>query len=346
MGSWRNGLRSALAAAIAVTALAAPSAASAATTETASAVFGLLSYTSVPGQADAVVMTDGGSSWLVRNDASPGVQAGFGCAAAGTAVSCPKWASISARLDTLDGDDSVTLTGAPASVVYGGDGNDTIVGGPSTDRLYGDAGNDAIDARDGKSDVVDCGAGDDRAQLDAIDTATNCETDPVQAVTSTVTAAVTNTTPTTTSTPAVPQLPTTLPPVGPATILPPAAPLKITRAGRAPLEITCGVDQTGGCSGVIYIDPAPRAKKSRKARSASVVAFAARRGRFGSSPFKAAPGEHAKIGVKLSDVAMRALGRARKGKAHAARRGRRVKAVVTVKSKKGGTKHAFIDLRG
>lgn len=331
-----------LAAAVALTAVAAPAAGAA---ESLTIVSGVMTYASASGQVDAIVMTDGGSNWAIRDDASPSGTVGAGCSVSGMSGVCAKSKVTSASLDTLDGDDSVTLTGAPPSVVHGGDGDDTISGGPAPDRLYGDAGNDTIDARDGLADVVDCGAGDDRAELDAIDTAVNCETVPVQAAAGTVAAPVTTATatPTWTTAPPVPQVPTTLPPVGPATILVPAAPVKVTSAGRAPLEIACGVDQAGGCSGVIYIDPAPSAKTGRAAPGA---AFAARRGRFGSSPFRAAAGERATIGVRLSRAALRALGVAGKGNAHAARRGRRISAVVTVRSKKGGDQRAVVDLRG
>ncbi len=88
-----------------------------------------------------------------------------------------------------DFDDSVD-GGAGSDHVEGGLGNDTVTGGPGRDTIYGDAtasrctyysckipyGNDVIDARDGEADNVDCGIGEDRAAVDAIDTVANCET--------------------------------------------------------------------------------------------------------------------------------------------------------------------------
>jgi hypothetical protein len=85
--------------------------------------------------------------------------------------------------DTVDG-------GAGNDQVEGGLGNDTVTGGPGQDIIYGDAtasrctwysckipyGNDVINARDGEADSVDCGIGQDKATVDAIDTVTNCET--------------------------------------------------------------------------------------------------------------------------------------------------------------------------
>ena len=85
--------------------------------------------------------------------------------------------------DTVDG-------GAGNDQVEGGLGNDTVTGGPGQDIIYGDAtasrctwysckipfGNDVINARDGEADSIDCGIGQDKATVDAIDTVTNCET--------------------------------------------------------------------------------------------------------------------------------------------------------------------------
>jgi len=48
-------------------------------------------------------------------------------------------------------------------------GNDTITGGPGSDRLYGEEGNDTIQSRDGALDVVGCGAGKDKVIADRQD---------------------------------------------------------------------------------------------------------------------------------------------------------------------------------
>ena len=85
--------------------------------------------------------------------------------------------------DNVDG-------GAGNDHVEGGLGNDTVTGGPGQDTIYGDAtaarctyysckipyGNDVINARDGEADNIDCGIGQDKAIVDAIDVVTNCET--------------------------------------------------------------------------------------------------------------------------------------------------------------------------
>jgi Ca2+-binding RTX toxin-like protein len=85
--------------------------------------------------------------------------------------------------DNVDG-------GAGNDHVEGGLGNDTVTGGPGQDTIYGDAtaarctyysckisfGNDVINARDGEADNIDCGIGQDKAIVDAIDVVANCET--------------------------------------------------------------------------------------------------------------------------------------------------------------------------
>jgi hypothetical protein len=71
-----------------------------------------------------------------------------------------------------------TLAGnSRANTLDGGPGADDITGGRGTDGLYGGAGDDRIDAADGAVDVVDCGAGRDRATVDRVDRVTGCERD-------------------------------------------------------------------------------------------------------------------------------------------------------------------------
>jgi Ca2+-binding RTX toxin-like protein len=95
--------------------------------------------------------------------------------------------------DTLTGGDGVeTIDGGPGDDrLEGGYNHDTITGGPGKDTIYGDEtsqrcsylsncvvvpyGNDTIFARDGEQDVIDCGVGNDKAIVDAIDIVSNCE---------------------------------------------------------------------------------------------------------------------------------------------------------------------------
>jgi hypothetical protein len=89
--------------------------------------------------------------------------------------------------DTIDG-------GAGDDSLNGGNNNDTITGGPGKDTIVADAtaggcyvigylgtckapwGNDTVNAVDGEVDSVDCGPGQDTANVDAVDVVTNCET--------------------------------------------------------------------------------------------------------------------------------------------------------------------------
>ncbi|MBS1870106.1 MAG: hypothetical protein JSS99_10605 [Actinobacteria bacterium] len=73
-----------------------------------------------------------------------------------------------------DGDDKLVGSRA-ANTIDGGAGDDTIDGGAGSDRIYGGAGNDTIDARDGGPDRVDCGPGVDEAIVDAVDVVVGCE---------------------------------------------------------------------------------------------------------------------------------------------------------------------------
>jgi uncharacterized delta-60 repeat protein len=65
--------------------------------------------------------------------------------------------------------------GAGDDTIRGGDGNDYLAGGAGRDVIFGDGGNDQLIARDGLADVLDGGAGFDRASVDANDQRTNIE---------------------------------------------------------------------------------------------------------------------------------------------------------------------------
>jgi hypothetical protein len=113
------------------------------------------------------------------------------------------WANINEGNSTLignggndkltAGDYQDTLDGGPGNdVINGGFGNDVLTGGPGQDTIFADAtsascgwysytckipfGNDVVNARDGEADTIDCGVGEDRAVVDAIDIVANCET--------------------------------------------------------------------------------------------------------------------------------------------------------------------------
>jgi Ca2+-binding RTX toxin-like protein len=94
--------------------------------------------------------------------------------------------------DRIDGTDSADIIGArggddvvrgllgPDSL-YGNSGADEIVGGYGRDRIYGGYGNDQLRSVDiffqsgAFKDLVDCGRGNDRATIDFMDRAVQCE---------------------------------------------------------------------------------------------------------------------------------------------------------------------------
>lgn len=106
------------------------------------------------GLGDVSVTLDG-----LANDGEPGE---------GDNVSAVEKLRVVGNRVTLIGSDAAEQLSveAKASTIDGKGGLDTLTGG---------AGSDAIEARDGIAEPVDCGAGTDSAQLDAGDRPTGCE---------------------------------------------------------------------------------------------------------------------------------------------------------------------------
>src|SRR2546430_1689315 len=76
-----------------------------------------------------------------------------------------------------DNNAACTTPGATGSGDESGDaGNDSLNGGKGNDVLSGGPGNDRINARDGHTDRINCGRGNDRVKADGKDkVARNCE---------------------------------------------------------------------------------------------------------------------------------------------------------------------------
>jgi Ca2+-binding RTX toxin-like protein len=85
--------------------------------------------------------------------------------------------------------------GAGDDRLDGGAGNDILIGGAGADTLIGGDGSDTIYAADGERDVIDCGAGRDRAVVDSVDKVTNCEVTQIGPLTPTTPTSPTPTTP-------------------------------------------------------------------------------------------------------------------------------------------------------
>ena len=71
--------------------------------------------------------------------------------------------------DVIDGgkDGDLLSGGSGNDDLYGSQGDDDIRGGTGNDRLNGGLGDDVLRARDGITDVLDCGTGNDVARVDA-----------------------------------------------------------------------------------------------------------------------------------------------------------------------------------
>ena len=364
-------------AALTIAPAAAPAAAPTPPGEAVSVVNGVLTYTSIAGQADLVTVTEVFGHYV--NEASTaGNSPGAGCASQGDFyVHCV--GSTAARIDTLDGNDGVlVLSVLPATVdggtgddlITGGAGADALTGGPGLDELNGGAGNDRIYAADGEADTIDCGTGDDRAVTDASDVVTNCETDPVvePVLEPEVEKPAKVDKPEKPSVPRVevvePELPAVespLPPVSPVSLV--EGPVQVVN-GLAPIVLGCAATEVAGCVGDVFLDPAPasllkngvgngkgkgaeqRAEGKGKGKKAKVRALASRRGRFGKSPFQISAGKSKNLQVRLTAEARRKLGLPTGKRARAARRGRRVKAVVSVVQRGKKAQRSVVELRG
>ena len=73
------------------------------------------------------------------------------------------------------GRDDVLLGGDGNDVLVGGAGNDTLDGNRGVDGFAAGPGDDHVAARDGRAEIVDCGAGEDSAVTDRVDVVLGCE---------------------------------------------------------------------------------------------------------------------------------------------------------------------------
>jgi Ca2+-binding RTX toxin-like protein len=138
-------------------------------------------YQGAPGQGNRLTVSRAGDDWTLTDPGAP-VTVGDDCRVvdAHTAVCTAASAleaipAFSAQLG--DGDDSVAIAGAlgvrtsleggpGADTLTGGAEADTFFGGPGADRIDGGEDNDFIYAKDNTRDVVQCGTGNDWAQVD------------------------------------------------------------------------------------------------------------------------------------------------------------------------------------
>jgi Ca2+-binding RTX toxin-like protein len=73
----------------------------------------------------------------------------------------------------LDGDDRIDGSGVSVALsLFGGNGNDALIGGFGVDDLHGEGGNDTLTSTDGVADaIVDGGSGNDTIRKDRVDPA-------------------------------------------------------------------------------------------------------------------------------------------------------------------------------
>jgi Ca2+-binding RTX toxin-like protein len=126
-----------------------------------------------------------GSNYVL-SDPGALITAGPGCTASGSQAVCPAAEIIGITVNTADEADSARNNTSTPSTLSGGDGNDSLQGGNGNDTLRGNRGldthsggpgDDFIDTRGDKGDVVTCGVGNDFVNADSGDSvAADCET--------------------------------------------------------------------------------------------------------------------------------------------------------------------------
>jgi Ca2+-binding RTX toxin-like protein len=143
-------------------------------------------YTAGPGEVNNLTISLAGAADYLLADPGATITAAPACVGVGSSVTCSATAIIGITVSAGDGADSVTNTTATRSTLSGGNGNDSLAGGSGNDILRGNqgvdthaggAGDDLIDARGDRGDVVSCGDGNDTVMGDPADSiALDCET--------------------------------------------------------------------------------------------------------------------------------------------------------------------------
>ena len=119
-----------------------------------------LFYDAAGGEVNVVTVTGDGNSLTLRDTGATAVDPGTGCTTVDPqAVTCTGVGAIKIEAGNLD--DTVTLTTALLSYVYGQDGADTLNGGDGLDMLRGGDGNDVLNGGAG-NDTLFGEAGDDQ----------------------------------------------------------------------------------------------------------------------------------------------------------------------------------------
>lgn len=141
-------------------------------------------YTAAPGEVNNLTLSLADPNFTLVD---PGalIAAQPACVVFAGAGVCPIAGIIGFTVSAGDGADSLTNTTTLPSTLSGGDGNDSLAGGLANDILRGNkgvdthaggAGDDYIDARGDRGDIVTCGDGNDTVLADPADSiAVDCE---------------------------------------------------------------------------------------------------------------------------------------------------------------------------
>jgi Ca2+-binding RTX toxin-like protein len=142
-------------------------------------------YTAGPGEANSLTISLDGANYTLA-DAGAAITAEPACSGTGGAATCPAAGINGITVSAADAADSIVNTTSTRSTLSGGDGNDSLEGGSGNDILRGNkgvdthaggAGDDFIDARGDRGDIVTCGDGNDTVLSDGADSiAPDCET--------------------------------------------------------------------------------------------------------------------------------------------------------------------------
>jgi Ca2+-binding RTX toxin-like protein len=142
-------------------------------------------YTAAAGEVNNLTISLTGGTYSL-SDPGAAITAGMGCTTSQNIAACQASRIRGITVSADDGADNVVNTTPTPSTLSGGDGSDSLEGGSGNDALRGNqgldthsggAGDDFIDSRGDKADVVSCGIGSDTVRADAVDSvAADCET--------------------------------------------------------------------------------------------------------------------------------------------------------------------------
>jgi Ca2+-binding RTX toxin-like protein len=141
-------------------------------------------YTADAGEVNNLIISLAGNSYTL-SDPGATITAGPGCTAAGHVAVCPAAGIIGLTVSAGDGADGILNNTATPSTLSGGDGSDSLQGGAGNDILRGNQGvdshaggrgDDFIDSRGDKGDLVSCGLDHDVVKADPSDVVSgDCE---------------------------------------------------------------------------------------------------------------------------------------------------------------------------